>query len=76
MIDFKGILKALKGIDRPKVNKDRQDRFKELVRLHGVEHVALASELAVPTVKVYISARKTVPVIGLESLLQAESILK
>ncbi len=76
MIDFKSITKAVKGIDRVKVNKDRQDRFKALVELYGAEHVGLASGLAKATVKVYASARKNIPTIGLEPLLQAEAIFK
>jgi len=76
VIDYKGILKALSMIDRVKVNKDRQERFWALAEVHGMEHVALASGLNISTVKTYLGSRKNIPTIGLEPLLQAESILK
>lgn len=76
MITYKGILKALKSIDRLAVNKDRQDRFWALAEIHGMEHVALASGLNLSTVKTYLGSRKNIPTIGLEPLMQAESILK
>lgn len=76
MSDFKAIKKLVDSIDRVKVNKDRQERFKALADAHGVDYVALASGLAVATVKVYLSARKNIPTIGLEPLMQAEYIFK
>jgi hypothetical protein len=71
---YNDIIKAVEGIDRGKVNKDRQNRFKALVEAYGVEHVALASGLALATVKVYISAKRNIQTIGLEPLSQAEYV--
>jgi len=76
MIDFKAVNKVVKGIDRVAVNKDRHDRFRTLVVAHGVELVSIASGLAQATVKVYASARRNIPTIGLEPLLQAEHVFK
>ena len=76
MSDYKNILKVLSSIDRVKVNVDRQNRFKTLVALYGVENVALASGLAIATVKVYVAAKKNIQTIGLEPLTQAEWVLK
>lgn len=76
MSDYKAIKKIINAIDRAKVNKDRQCRFKALVDVHGVELVAMASGLAPATVKVYVSARKNIQTIGLEPLTQAEYVFK
>lgn len=70
------IKKIVKAIDRVKAYRDRQERFKALVDEYGVTDVALASELSLSTVKVYVSSKRNIPPIGLDSLIQAEYVFK
>lgn len=70
------VLFELGKIDRDTVARERQARLRSLVDLWGDETVALAGGWSVSTVRVYCATKKSVPPISLESLNQAETILK
>ncbi len=76
MSDFRIILRLIKSIDREAIKLDRHNRFKDLVTEHGVELVSVATGLTQATVKVYYSAKRNIPTIGLEPLMQAEEVFK
>tara|TARA_R110002124_G_scaffold47290_2_gene140925 strand:+ start:614 stop:865 length:252 start_codon:yes stop_codon:yes gene_type:complete len=67
---------ALGKIDRVDIARSRQAKLQALVDKWGVTTVALAGGWNANTVRVYCGSKKTVPSISLESLTQAETILK
>jgi len=75
-IIFDKIKVKVAQIDRLSLVKDRQQRIGALVSEWGLEAVALASGWSTATIKVYLSSKKTQPSISLDSLMQAEQILK
>lgn len=72
---LKKILKKRDEFSVFDVYKNRQKRLKDLVDVHGVEHVAIAGDWTENTVRQYVRVSNPVSISDLK-LEQAETVLK